>query len=167
MKELINVQGFVTFDIYDRNGRFVRSIRNSNLVTAAGKNYMIRRIIGDASVFSSAIANVAVGDGTTLATETDTSLENETARVEIDSISDSDNVGSFITSLDIGVATGTIAEAGLYNDEPTPTLISRIVLNTPFTKSANEVIFINWQFKIGGSTTDNYIQTGYVQDGYV
>jgi len=138
-------------------------------VTAAGKNFFVRRIIGDASVASAVIADVAVGDGTTAATETDTSLENEIARVEIDSIFDNDNVGTFVTSLEIGVATGTIAEAGLYTDESTPTLVSRIVLDTPFTKGSNETILINWQFKIGGtsSSANDYIQTGYVQDGYV
>jgi len=167
MKESINIQGFVTFDIYDRNGRFVRSIRDRNLVTAAGKNFFVRRIIGDASTTSFVITDVAVGDGTIPATESDTSLENEVARVEIDSIFDNNNVGTFLTSLEVGVATGTISEAGLYTNESIPTLISRIVLDAPFTKSSNETIQINWRFKIGGSTTDNYIQTGYVQNGYV
>jgi len=91
MNESINIQGFVTFDIYDVNGRLLRSINKKNLVTNGGKNYMVRRIIGDASVASAVIADIAVGDGTTAATETDTSLENEIARVEIDSIFDNDN----------------------------------------------------------------------------
>jgi hypothetical protein len=152
MKESINVQGFVTFDVYDQNGRFVRSIRDRNLVTSAGKNYMVRRIIGDATASSAVISDIAVGDGTTAATAADTDLENEITRVEIDSISDNDNAGTFVTSLEIGVATGTIAEAGLYTDEPTPTLVSRIVFDTPFTKDQNETIQIIWQFKIGSDS---------------
>jgi len=169
MKDSVDVKGFVTFNVYDQNGRFVRSINDQNLITSAGKNFFVRRIIGGSSISSIAISDIAVGDGTTAATESDTSLENEVARVEIDSIFDNNNVGTFLTSLEIGVATGTISEAGLYTNESIPTLISRIVLDTPFTKEETETIQVEWRFKIGGtsSSTLTYIQSGYVQDGYV
>jgi len=152
MNESINIQGFVTFDVYDENGRLLRSINKKNLVTNDGKNFLVRRIIGDASTSSVVISDVAVGSGTTAATTADTDLENETARVEVDAISDSGNVGEFLTSLEVGVATGTISEAGLYTNDSTPTLVSRIVLGTPFTKGASESIQISWQFKIGSDS---------------
>jgi len=166
MKEEISIQGIVRFDVYDENGRHTRTIEKNNLVTSAGKNYFVKKIIEDPSIIGSAISDIAVGDGSTAPTVTDTSLENETARVNIDSISASTNIGEFFTQLPIGVGTGTIQEAGLYTSDDTPILISRIVLSSPFNKASDESITISWRFKIG-SDNDPYIQSGYVQNGYV
>lgn len=151
MNESIDIQGFVTFNVYDRNGNYLRSIEHKNLVTTAGKNYLIKKIIGDPSIAGTIVSDIAVGDGSTAAAVSDTSLENEIARVAFDSIFDTDNVGTFLSALEVGVATGDIQEAGLYTNESTPTLVSRIVLPSPFTKQSTEAIQINWRFKIGSN----------------
>jgi len=170
MNEEISVQGIVRFDVYDIDGNHTRTIEKNNLITSAGKNYFVKKIIDEPSVVGSSIAEIAVGDGSTAPTVSDTDLESEIGRVEIDSISASTNVGEFFTQLPIGVGTGTIQEAGLYTSDSTPILISRIVLTSPFNKGANEAVTISWRFKIGSDNTTSttpYIQTGYVQNGYV
>jgi len=149
--ESIDIQGFVTFSVYDRNGNYLRSIEHKNLVTTGGKNYLIKKIIGDPSIAGTIVSDIAVGDGSTAAAVSDTSLENEIARVAVDSIFDTDNVGTFLSALEVGVATGFIQEAGLYTNETTPTLVSRIVLPTAFSKQSTEAIQINWRFKIGSN----------------
>lgn len=152
MNEEISVLGIVRFDVYDENGTLLRVFEKRNLVTSAGKNYFVKKIIDDPSVSGSAIADIAVGDGSTAPTVSDTNLESETGRVEIDSISSTTNIGEFVTQLPIGVATGTIQEAGLYTSDDTPILISRIVLSAPITKESNETITISWRFKIGSDS---------------
>jgi len=152
MNEEISIQGIVRFDVYDENGRHTRTIEKNNLVTSAGKNYFVKKIIEDPSIIGSAIAEIAVGDGSTAPTVSDTELESETGRVEIDSISASTNIGEFVTQLPIGVATGTIQEAALYTSDDPEILISRIVLSSPFNKGANETIVVSWRFKIGSDS---------------
>jgi len=152
MKEAIKLQGLVTFDVFNEIGRHIRTIDGTNLVTTLGKNYLVRRIISDASAAGSAIDTLAVGDdGSTAASESNTELNNQVAEVEIDTIFDTDNIAGFTTIIPIGVATGTIAEAGLYTNDTTPILVSHIVLSTPFTKASNESIQVNWQLKLGNT----------------
>jgi len=170
MNEEISVQGIVRFDVYDIDGNRTRTIEKNNLITSAGKNYFVRKIIDDPSAIGSAIAEIALGNGTTAATVSDTSLESEIDRVEIDTISATSNIGEFVTQLPIGGAKGGRKEAGLYTSGSTPILISRIVLSSPFTKGAGETIVVSWRFKIGSdnaTTPSSYIQSGYVQSGYV
>jgi len=152
MNEEISVQGIVRFDVYDKEGNHSRTIEKNNLVTSAGKNYFVKKIIEDPSIVGSVISDIAVGSGSTTPVVTDTSLETETVRVNIDSISANTNIGEFLTQLPIGVGTGTIQEAGLYTNDDTPILISRIVLSSPFNKGSGESITISWRFKIGSNT---------------
>jgi len=168
-EETIDLKGIVTINIFDHLGKLTRTIEENNLVTNAGKNFFVNKIIDDPSVAGSAVQSIAVGSGSTAPTETNTSLENETGRIQVSSISSSNNIGEFVTSLSAGVATGTIQEAGLYTSDDIPVLISRIVLSSPFVKGSNESITVSWRFKIGSdsSTAQAYIETGYVQSGYV
>jgi len=166
-EETIDLKGIVTFKIFDRYGRLTRTIEENNLVTSAGKNFFVNKIIDDSSIAGLSVESIAVGSGSTSPDVTDTSLENETGRVFISSISSSDNIGEFVTSIPVGVATGPIQEAGLYTSGTSPILVSRIVLSSPFTKQSSESISISWRFKIGGTETDSYILSGYVQNGYV
>ena len=153
MIESVSLVGTVDFAVFDLNGNHVRTIRDNNLVTTAGKNYLVKKIIGSADVLGSSIEVLAVGDDdSTAAAVGDTELNNEVARVDIDSVSDSGNTGQFTTTLPIGVATGTIAEAGLFTSDTTPILLSHIVLSTPFTKASDEFILVNWRIKIGSNT---------------
>lgn len=168
-EETIDLKGIVTFKIFDHRGRLTRTIEENNLVTSAGKNYFVNKIIDDPSIAGSAIQSIAVGSGNIAPSVGDTSLENETGRIQVAAISSSENIGEFVTSLSAGVATGTIQEAGLYTSDDTPILISRIVLSSPFVKESNESITVSWRFKIGSdaSTAEAYIEPGYVQTGYV
>jgi len=153
MIESVPLVGTVDFTVFDLNGNHVRTITDNNLVTTAGKNYLVKKIIGSADVLGSSIEVLAVGDdGSTAADVSDTELNNEVARVDIDSVSDSGNTGQFTTTLPIGVATGTIQEAALYTNDDPEILISRIVLSSPFNKGANETITISWRFKIGSDS---------------
>jgi len=168
-EETINLKGIVTINFFDHFGRVTRTIEENNLVTNAGKNFFVNKIIDEPSIAGSAVQSIALGDGSTVPTETDTALENETGRIQISSISSSNNIGEFVTSISAGVATGTIQEAGLYTSDDTPILISRIVLSSPFVKQPNESITVSWRFKIGsdGGTSQPYVEPGYVQNEYV
>lgn len=168
-EEKIDIKGIVTFRVFDSHGRLTRSIEENNLVTSAGKNFFVNKIIDDPSTAGTAIQSIAVGSGSTTPAESNTALENEIGRIQIASISSSNNIGEFVTSISAGVATGTIQEAGLYTSDDVPVLISRIVLSSPFTKGPNESITVSWRFKIGSDTSVSqaYIEPGYVEEEYV
>jgi len=151
-EETINLKGVVTFSVYDDSGRLLRTFSDNNLVTDVGKNYIVRRVISDASVAGSAISQLYIGDDSSSpASESNIELNNTVAQVNIDSIDDSNNVAEFSTTIPVGVATGTIGEVGLVTNDPNPILVSHIVLSTSFTKGSNESIRVNWQLKIGNN----------------
>lgn len=152
MQESIDIQGIVTLDITDEHGNLIRRIVDNNLVTTAGKAYLIKKIVTDPTIAGTIISDIAFGDGSTTPDVSDTALASEVARVSIGSIADTENVGVFLASLETGVATGLITEAGLYTNEDTPTLVSRIEFSVPFTKQSNEAIQVSWRIKLGSDS---------------
>lgn len=151
MFESVPIQGIVTFRFTDaRTGLPTRDpIVGNNLVTHAGKEYMIRKIIDDLSVVGSTISRIEFGEGSTAATGDDMGVEFPIVDIPIASKDSTNNVGEFISALSAGVGTGTISEVGLLTSDTPRILISRIVLSSPFTKDPNENVQVNWRIKIG------------------
>ena len=152
MNDSIDIRGFVTVDFYDIEGNYLRSIREHNLVTTAGKDYIMKKVLTDYSVAGTAITKIALGEGSTPPDVTDIALENEKERMFIDQIFNTNNVGTFSTLARAGTASGPTQEAGLYTNEFTPTLVSRIVFSSSFNKDPAEAIQINWELKIGSDS---------------
>lgn len=151
MIDNIPIQGIVTFHFTDaRTGLPTRDpVVGNNLVTHAGKEYMIRKIIDDLNVADSAISRIEFGEGSTAATGNDTEVEFPIVDIPIASKDSTNNVGEFISALGAGIGTGTISEVGLLTSDTPRLLISRIVLSSPFTKDPNENVQVNWRIKIG------------------
>lgn len=151
MIDRIPVTGIVTITFIDPDtGAHTRDpITDYNLVTDAGKNFMIKKIIDDLTVTSSTISRIEFGQGSTPPTGSDTQVQVPLVDIPIASKDATDNLGEFIGVLGAGVGTGTISEVGLLTSDSPRLLISRIVLTTPFTKGPSENIQINWRIKIG------------------
>ena len=58
--DTINVRGDVVLSVYDgKGGRLKHQMEVRNLVTTAGKNYIVRKMFGDAET----VAKISIGDG--------------------------------------------------------------------------------------------------------
>lgn len=146
--EVISVRGDVTVELYSSDGSLKHREDIRNLVTTAGKNFIVRKMNGD----SETINKIAIGDGSTVATLLDVSLANELARSSlqytfVDTVET--NVIRYICTFAENIGTGTIREVGLLSDSVTPKLLCRTVLTTPFSKQATDYLVVNWKLQIG------------------
>ena len=58
--DAINVRGDVVLSLYEKDGSLKHQAEVRNLVTTAGKNYIVRKMFGDAET----VAKISIGDGT-------------------------------------------------------------------------------------------------------
>ena len=164
IRDALSISGVPTIELYDEDGNLKQSLTENNLVVKTGTNYILRKAFDQFSGTEPALEVVAVGSGTTAPTVEDTSLESQFDTSTVDSYSfTADNEIVLLTGFIQGVGTGTINELGLLATDGT--LISRIVVSQSFEKTATDFLNVNWRFRIGD--IENYIQSGYVQNGYV
>lgn len=148
IEEEIKVTGVVDIELYSANGELKHQETINNLVTTAGKNFIVRKIINDAED----IGSIGIGSGTTPATLTDVELESELANVAvrfqfIDTIET--NILFNVSTFEENVGTGTIREVGLFSDSSPQKLLCRTVVSTPFVKDATDYLNVSWKIKIG------------------
>lgn len=146
MKEHLDVTGTVKLRLHDKEGNLIMSMSTNNLVTTAGKNFIVRKINNDAEDIDS----ISIGSGTTAPTLTDSDVETELANnsvlfQSVDTVNTNEIL--FTTTFEENVGTGTINEVGLFTDSNT--LVCRTVLSSPFEKSASEYLTVTWKIKIG------------------
>lgn len=146
MKEHLDVTGTVKLRLHDREGNLIMSMATNNLVTTAGKNFIVRKINNDAEDIDS----ISIGSGTTAPALTDSDVETELANnsvlfQSVDTVNTNEIL--FTTTFEENVGTGTINEVGLFTDSNT--LVCRTVLSSPFEKSASEYLTVTWKIKIG------------------
>ena len=148
MIEEIEITGIVDITLYSFDGKVKHQETINNLVTTAGKNFIVRKIISD----SEEISSIGIGSGTTVATLSDSDLEsvlaNEPVRFQfIDTVET--NILFNVTTFEENVGTGTINEVGLFSDSSPQNLLCRTVVTTPFVKDATDYLNVSWKIKIG------------------
>ena len=148
MKESLNITGAVELILKDSAGWVKQSLMINNLVTTAGKNFVVRKIDNDAED----VGFIAIGSGTTAPTVDDTDIETELASnavlfTSVDSVNT--DIISFTTTFAEGVGTGTVNEVALLSDSDPQKLLCRAVLTTPFDKSGTDYLTVTWKIKIG------------------
>lgn len=143
--EQIQSKGLVTIERIDSLGNVVE-VKKENIIVSSGLQYLASRMKENVL---NPVSFMGLGTGTTAAVIGNTSLENEIARVALDSVSIvtttiiNDSV-QMIATFGPGVATGPITEAGLFNAVSGPLLIARTVFGVN-TKTANDTIRITWK----------------------
>jgi len=164
IRDTIGIRGVPTIELYDGDGNLKQSLTENNLVVKTGTNYILRKAFDQFTSGEPTLEVVGVGSGTTAPTLDDTSLESQFDTSTVDTYTfTEDNEILLLTAFIQGVGTGTINELGLLATDGT--LISRIVVSQSFEKTATDFLNVNWRFRIGD--IENYIQSGYVQNGYV
>lgn len=144
----LKVTGIVDVVLYSADGKVKHQESVKNLVTTAGKNFIVRKIVND----SENISSVGIGSGTTSATLLDTELESTLANepVRFQSVDTIDtNVLINITTFEENVGNGTINEIGLFSNSTPQKLLCRTVVTTPFVKGATDYLNVSWKIKIG------------------
>jgi len=148
MKDVFTVRGVPTIELYDRFGDLKQSLTQDNLIVDTGKNYFLRKIFNQFSGTEFDLDIIALGSGTTAPTLSDTSLETQFATATVNSYAfETNNEIVVIAGFIQGSGTGTINELGLLASDDT--LISRIVVDTPFDKTATDFLNVSWTFQIG------------------
>ena len=116
-----------------------------NLVVTAGKNFIASRIVSDSE---DTMGYMAIGDNATVSALPQTDLGNELARVATSTASAVDNNITFTASFGAGVGTGSLQEAGIFNDTTSGTMLCRTTFPV-ITKTSGETIAISWVVSVG------------------
>lgn len=117
-----------------------------NLVVAAGKGNIAARMAGNTAAVMS---HMAIGTGNTAATSSDTTLSTEIARQALGTAggTPSSNTVTYSATFSAGTGTGTLVEAGIFNDGSSGTMLCRTVFD-PVNKAAGDTLAISWVVSI-------------------
>jgi hypothetical protein len=141
MNETINLKGEIEILLNDKV-----VLEKKNLIVQVGKNFLASAIINSST---SPFVAIAIGTNSTPAGVSDTTLGTELIRAAYTSSSVSTNVVSLSKSFAAGVGTGTITEAGIFNNATSGgTMLSHVVFSA-IGKSANDSLTINWTITVG------------------
>lgn len=142
----LKVRGNLDIVVYDENSNIKDSRKVNNLVVAVGKSFIASRMEANSTLVMS---HMAVGSGNVAPTTSDTTLDTEIDRVVLDSTSRTSNVLTYTCTFPAGNATGTLAEAGIFNDPTADTgdLLCRTNFNE-INKGAGDVVVITWNVTV-------------------
>lgn len=142
--ESVNVKGNLEVVLLDETGSQKDYRKVDNLVVAVGKDVIASRLVGNTLAVMS---HMAVGAGNTAAATSQTALGSELGRVALDSTGRSTNTITYIATFSAGTGTGTLEEAGIFNDGATGNMLCRTVFS-PVNKAAGDTIVITWNVTV-------------------
>ncbi len=137
------VTGQLQVVLTDEQGN-IKQQDTHNLVVTAGKNLVASRLKDNSEA---AIGYVAVGTDATAASAGQTTLVAEVARVAITSATVTTNNVAYVASFPAGTGTGTLLEAGLFNDATVGTMLSRTA-SINVVKGATDTLTITWTITV-------------------
>jgi hypothetical protein len=141
MNETINLKGEIEILLNDKV-----VLEKKNLIVQVGKNFLASAIINSST---SPFVAIAIGTSSTPAGVNDTTLGTELVRAAYTTSSVSANVVSLSRAFAAGTGTGTITEAGIFNNATSGgTMLSHVVFSA-IGKSANDSLTINWTITVG------------------
>lgn len=121
-------------------------VQKKNLIVQAGKNFLANAVLSNST---SPFVAIAVGSSTTAASSGDTTLGSESYRNAYSTTNTLNNVITLSLFLSPGVATGSISEAGIFNNATSGgTMLSRIVFST-ITKQSIDTLRLTWTITVG------------------
>ena len=121
-------------------------VKKKNLIVQVGKNFLANAVLSNST---SPFVAIAVGSGTTAASSGDTVLGSESYRSAYSTTNTLNSVITLSLFLSPGVATGSISEAGIFNNATSGgTMLSRIVFST-ITKQSIDTLRLTWTITVG------------------
>jgi len=140
LNENINVTGNLTIDHLDENKVLIKRYDLKNLVVTSGKNYITSRMVGTAKPV---LSHMAIGSGTTFQLLANTTLQTELARTSFDSALLAANVITYVATFFPTIGTGSITEAGMFNDATAGDMLCRTTF-APINKGIADTLIITW-----------------------
>lgn len=140
MKDHIEYKGELIIHVND-----VLVLHKKNLVVTTGKAMGVTRLVSNTAALP--LASIGVGSGTTAPAIGDQTLQTSLNNRAFDAAATvTGNTASMTTTFPAGVATGTITEAGLFNNVTgvAGTMFSRTTF-TGIPKGAGDVVAVTWQ----------------------
>jgi formylmethanofuran dehydrogenase subunit A len=144
MKENMNIKGKLTIQLV-RDGKVIEEQKVNNVITAAGKNLICRLVTGEST---DDFTHMEIGTSTQAEDVNDLAVISPTGRVVLTSKGITANVITFIGDFPAGTGTGTIAEAGIFNDATSGTMLNRATFS-PISKTAADALKISWEVTFG------------------
>ncbi|CAB4135384.1 hypothetical protein UFOVP285_12 [uncultured Caudovirales phage] len=142
--ETLKASGTLHIVVTDHAGNIKEEQKITNLVVTVGKEFVASRMIG---VASNVMSHLAIGTGTTAAVVGNTTLENELTRVALASSLASSNTVIYSAGFGLGVGTGAITEAGIFNAASSGTMLCRTVFSV-INKGILDSMVITWTITI-------------------
>ena len=141
--ERTKATGKVNIVVRDKNGKVKEDFTVPNLVVDTGLAFIASRM-EDAS--SGVMSHMAVGTDTTAAASGDTALGTELARVTCSGAANGANM-VYTAEFEAGTGTGSLTEAGIFNDESGGTMLCRTVFAV-INKGAADTMTVTWTITI-------------------
>lgn len=142
--ETISVKGNLNIKLLDNSGDLKDERNVKNLVVTLGKEHIADRMTSNTAVVMS---HMAVGSSNTAPSVSNSALGTELARVALDSATRANATVTYSATYGAGVGTGTIAEAGIFNDATTGTMLCRTSFNE-VNKAAGDTLVITWNVTV-------------------
>lgn len=146
MNETFNATGKVKLVLRDEFGNIKDERDINNLIVQGGKNHIAYRMAGTSVAVNS---HIAVGTSGTAPGNLDMSLGTEIFRkaVTVAGGTPSVNTVTYAVTLVAGEGTGTLQEAGIFND-PTVGVMTARTTFTSIVKGAGDSLAITWTITI-------------------
>lgn len=142
--ESIQIKGNLKIVVLDLDGKVKDTREVNNLVVTTGKEYIASRMSSNTAVIMS---HMAVGTSNTAPVVANTGLGTEVGRVALDSQATVAATTTYIATFAPGTGTGTLTEAGIFNDGTTGTMLCRTTFNE-VNKGAADTIVITWNVTV-------------------
>lgn len=140
MKDPVQIKGRLSYQLIGEDGNMKEEKEGPNLVVTVGLNFLAALLGGSAPTLMS---HMAVGSSATAPAPAQTALIGELGRVALTSTSPSGSNVLYQATFPPGTATGTIAEAGLFNAGAGGTMLSRST-SISVIKAAGDTLNILW-----------------------
>ncbi len=149
MKNSLNVTGEVDIELYDKDNILKEKRTVKNLVVNVGLAHIAKRLVNAAS--PNEMAYMALGTSSTAVASGNTLLASELVGSRQEATRSADNAGkvTYATTYIAGVATGSLVEAGIFNDSNY--LGTDMLCRTVFSvieKGADDTLSISWSITI-------------------
>lgn len=149
LETALKITGRLTIELRDEAGELLEFREVPNIVTTAGKTFIAASLAKTTSNSPAAMTHMAVGTSSTTPAVGDTTLGAEVAgsRTALTSTTPSTNTCVYVCTFGAGVGTGSLVEAGIFNNSSGGTLLCRTTFGT-ITKGASDILTITWTVTI-------------------
>lgn len=147
----ISLKGVYHFTVRDAaTGAIKREYHYENIVPTVGRAMLANQLTDTTPTNNPWITHCALGSGTNAPANGDTTLQTETYRNAIASITNSNNIAYATGFFSASETSGTYREAGIFSagtgSANTGVLVSRVAIN--ITKSTSETLTMDWTLTI-------------------